>query len=67
MAQYLVVVQVNLLPRKLCKNFEESESRFSNGIEIFSQALYENIGESNINAAQLYLKSLLKYHRELIK
>lgn len=53
--------------RKLLKNYEESESRFVNGVEIFTQALYENVGESKVDAAQLYLKSLLKYHRDLIK
>lgn len=37
-----------------------------NGVEIFSQALYENLGQSEVNAAQLYLKALLKYHRELV-
>lgn len=52
---------------KLCKNYEEVESRFINGIEIFSQALYMNVGESKFDAGQIYLRSLLKYHRDLIK
>ena len=57
----------NPLSSKLWKNFEASESRFVNGVEIFTHALYENVGESNVDAAQLYLKALLKYHRDLIK
>ena len=52
---------------KLCKNYEEVESRFVNGIEIFSQTLYMNVGEWKYDAAQIYLRSLLKYHHDVIK
>ena len=64
-----VSIKESVLDRygKLCKNFETTESRFINGIEIFSQALYMNVGESKVDAAQLYLRSLLKYHRDLVK
>ena len=64
-----VSIKESVLDRygKLCKNFETTESRFINGIEIFSQALYMNVGESKVDAAQLYFRSLLKYHRDLVK